>query len=201
MGPHRTFAIILLAAAAMVAGCGSSATGAGWTYQPVAPTSPAATGSPGAGSPGAGSPAATGPAVTGSPGAPASPTGSPGATGSPAATGTEGATGTGETIELEENASLQILQDGQQVTNLTVKQGQTYTFRVTNTAGFPHNFYIGAPADLQANQTANLQGIPDFASGTQEFQYTVDASTAQLEFACTVPGHYQPMHGTFTVQP
>jgi uncharacterized cupredoxin-like copper-binding protein len=102
---------------------------------------------------------------------------------------------------LTETANLQITQDGQPVPSLSVKNGQTYTFVITNEAGFVHNFYIGPPERLAANDVAGLPGVPDFTEGTQEFQYTVTDETASLQFACTVPGHYPPMHGTFTVEP
>jgi uncharacterized cupredoxin-like copper-binding protein len=103
-------------------------------------------------------------------------------------------------IELEETADLRIVQNGQSVTQLTVREGETITFRITNTAGYDHNFYIGPPEQLSTNNTAGLSGIPAFTSGTQEFQYTVTAETANLEFACTLPGHYPSMHGTFVVE-
>lgn len=93
-----------------------------------------------------------------------------------------------------------IKQAGQKLQELSVKKGQTYTFKVTNTAGYAHNFYIGPADKLAANDTAGLPGLPQFDSGTQEFQYTPDAD-GQLEFACTVPGHYPTMHGALTVQP
>ena len=95
---------------------------------------------------------------------------------------------------------MQIKQAGQRVTELQVRRGQTYTFRITNTSNFPHNFYIGTEQDLRANNRPNLMGIPDFSSGTQEFQYTFTESGA-LQFACIVPGHYTTMHGTFVIQP
>ena len=95
-------------------------------------------------------------------------------------------------------ADLQIKQGGQKVTALPVKKGQTYTFKVTNTANFAHNFFIGTAQDLQANNRANLKGIPEYNSGTQEFQYKFEQD-GQLQFACIVPGHYPSMHGDFTV--
>lgn len=64
-----------------------------------------------------------------------------------------------------------------------------------------HNFYIGPAAQLEDEQTTGLPGIPTFESGTQEFTYTVTADTANLEFACSLLGHYPVMHGTFNVQP
>jgi mono/diheme cytochrome c family protein/uncharacterized cupredoxin-like copper-binding protein len=89
--------------------------------------------------------------------------------------------------------------NGSPITSLPVQAGETVRFEVTNTAGFTHNFYIGAPADLEGNLTANLQGIPDFTEGTQTFDYTVPESDG-LQFACTVPGHYPPMHGDLAIQ-
>lgn len=94
-----------------------------------------------------------------------------------------------------------IKQGGQKLQTLSVKAGQTYTFRVTNSAGFPHNFYIGTAEQLQAADKSNTKGIADFSSGTQEFQYTFSDPAAKLQFACIVPGHYPTMHGDFTIQP
>jgi len=175
--------------------CGGEGGGASqWTFHPPEPApSGSAAASPGgspAASPG-GSPAA-------SPGgsAAASPGGSPGASpaGSPAA-------GDGETIALSETPSLQILRDGEQVTELALAEGQTYTFEVTNEGGLEHNFYIGPAEQLQSNDVAELPGIPNFLEGTQSFEYTATAETAGLEFACTVPGHYEPMHGSLVIEP
>jgi hypothetical protein len=171
----------LLTVAVLVAACASSA-GSGWTYAPVESTPPPSAGASGAASPG-GSPGAS---VSGSPsaGASQSPGGSP----------------SGNTIELEETGDLRILQDGEPVTELQVKTGETYTFKVTNSAGFTHDFYIGTAEALEANQTSDLEGIPEFASGTKEFEWTAPAAGTQLQFACTVPGHYQPMHGDLVIQ-
>lgn len=82
---------------------------------------------------------------------------------------------------------------------MAVQRGQVVTFRISNSAGFAHNFYIGPAGALAANQVSGLPGIPDFNEGTQEFQYTVTDETATLQFACTVPGHYPLMNGTFTI--
>ncbi|MBA3958990.1 MAG: hypothetical protein H0X60_01170 [Chloroflexi bacterium] len=167
--------------------CGGEGGGASqWTFHPpeLAPSGSAAA-SPG------GSPAAS---PGGSPAA--SPGGSPGASpaGSPAA-------GDGETIALSETPSLQILRDGEQVTELALAEGQSYTFEVTNEGGLEHNFYIGPAEQLQSNDVAELPGIPNFLEGTQSFEYTATAETAGLEFACTVPGHYEPMHGSLVIEP
>ncbi len=75
--------------------------------------------------------------------------------------------------------------------------GETVTFKVTNTAGFDHNFYLGPADALSANNPKpDLPGIPTFSSGTKEVTYTFE-STDPLQFACTLPGHYGSMHGDF----
>jgi plastocyanin len=103
-------------------------------------------------------------------------------------------------VELEMNAALQILQDGAPITEIPVTIGETITFRITNTAGYAHNFWIGTDQQLMSNQTEGLPGIPDYSEGTQEFTWTVPDNVAELMYGCTVPGHYQLMKGTFAVQ-
>jgi mono/diheme cytochrome c family protein/plastocyanin len=103
-------------------------------------------------------------------------------------------------IRLKETATLQITDEaGTKVGSIAVKPGETVTFEVENTAGFPHNFYIGTDADLAANATADLEGIPDFDSGTQSFTWTAPESDG-LRFGCTIPGHYQSMNGDIDIQ-
>jgi len=99
-------------------------------------------------------------------------------------------------IDVEETANLQILQAGAPVAMLQFTVGQTYTFHVTNTAGFDHDFYLGPPDRLQANDVAGLPGVPVNTQGMQEFTWTASADAQGWEFACTVPGHYPTMHGT-----
>jgi len=86
------------------------------------------------------------------------------------------------------------------VEQLAVMEGATITFRISNEAGLEHNFYIGPPDALAANQTSGLVGVPTNTEGVQEFQYTVTPETASLQFACTVPGHYPLMNGTFVLE-
>jgi len=138
------------------------------------------------------------PSVSGSavPAASATPTVTPAPSPTPSAP-----TGTSRVIELDETASLQIHQAGQQISELAVKAGETVHFKITNSAGFDHDFYIGTPDQLSQNQVSGLPGIPTFQSGTQEFDYTVTADTANLQWGCSLPGHYPLMHGTFTVEP
>jgi uncharacterized cupredoxin-like copper-binding protein len=173
-------AILLLLAA-----CGGTATTT-WTIAPALPTStagpsPVATAAPSL------APTATTPAGTSA------------IPGSPAATAATSPSA-GQVIKLELTGILSITQDGEQVTELTVKEGETVHFVIDNTAGFTHNFHIGT-ADQLSQNLPGLPGIPDWTDGVQEFDYPVTAETAGLQFACTVPGHYGPMHGTFKVVP
>jgi mono/diheme cytochrome c family protein/uncharacterized cupredoxin-like copper-binding protein len=104
-------------------------------------------------------------------------------------------------IPLVETASITITDDsGNAVTGLPVKAGEVVEFDVENKAGFAHNFYIGDPSDLQGNNVANLKGVPEFNSGVEKVTYTVPTS-GTIQFACTLPGHYQTMHGDLSIQP
>ncbi|MET1231266.1 MAG: c-type cytochrome [Candidatus Limnocylindrales bacterium] len=104
-------------------------------------------------------------------------------------------------IELDLTAQLSITDPaGTKASAIPVLAGETVTFRVTNTAGFDHNFYLGPEAVLSTTTTmtsADLPGIETFASGSQEVTYTFE-TTDPLQFACIIPGHYGPMHGDFT---
>jgi len=162
----------------LAAACKSAAGVAGWTYAP-----PIVTATPGA----SGSPAATA---------------SPGVTTNPSASVSAAPSGSGaaNVIQLDETADLRITDpSGNTVSSITVQKGQTYTFQITNTAGFAHDFYIGSPDDLKAADTANLKGLAQFVSGMQSFTYTFD-SDGPLGFGCTLPGHYQTMNGLFVIQ-
>lgn len=120
---------------------------------------------------------------------------------SPATISNPGTAASPRIIKLDETASLTITDDkGNVVSGIPVKAGEVVEFQITNTAGFSHDFYIGAAADLQAGNTAALKGIAEFASGTKSFTFTVPSS-GSLQFACTVPGHYQTMHGDLQIQP
>ena len=45
-------------------------------------------------------------------------------------------------------------------------------------------------------------GIKEFTEGTETLTWTVPADeTEDLQFACTLPGHYASMHGIFVIQP
>ena len=106
----------------------------------------------------------------------------------------------GEVIELELTGALKIEQAGQQVASITVKKGETYTFRIKNTAGYDHDFHVATDEELKGGGHEHMAGVLPFSSGTKEFTYTFDAD-GPLAFGCTLPGHYSVMKGTFTIVP
>jgi mono/diheme cytochrome c family protein/uncharacterized cupredoxin-like copper-binding protein len=103
-------------------------------------------------------------------------------------------------IQLLMTATLEITDtDGNRVTQIPVVAGESVTFEVENTAGFDHNFYIGTPEELQVPGAVTEVGIPTYTEGVQTVTWTVPDDALGLQFACTVPGHYEPMHGDFVV--
>jgi plastocyanin len=89
---------------------------------------------------------------------------------------------------------------GQQLTQVSVVEGETVRFEVT--AESQHNFHIGDAAELAAaNDQTDLPGLDSFTGGPQTFDYTVSNLPAQPEFACTIPGHYSTMNGDLVVVP
>lgn len=107
-------------------------------------------------------------------------------------------------IHLEATASIQFVdENGSQVTQLEVVEGETIQFEIDNTAGFDHNFYIGTSEELMVPSGTTDTGIPTWQSGVQTLTWTVPApgeAPPDLEFACTVPGHYSTMHGDIVIQ-
>lgn len=104
-------------------------------------------------------------------------------------------------VELEADAALRFLQDGQPVSEIAVTPGETVVFRIDNTAGFAHNFWIGTDEELMVVNGATSVGIPDWDSGVQELEWVVPDDLTGLRFACTVPGHYTLMQGDFAATP
>lgn len=135
--------------------------------------------------------------------APLHPTPSPGPSAVPTAgpTGPAGSPGasveTARVITLDLTSNLQFQQDGQRVTELEVREGETIRFELDNTSNFGHDFYIGPMDALAAGTIDGLPGVPQWESGVKELDYVVTADTASLMFGCTVPGHFQTMQGTF----
>ena len=104
-------------------------------------------------------------------------------------------------IELQANAALQFTDTaGAQVTAIELIPGETVEFVIDNTAGFDHNFYIGDAETLQGSFAETEVGISTWQSGVQTLTWTVPEEGVEgLEFACTVPGHYTPMHGDIVI--
>jgi uncharacterized cupredoxin-like copper-binding protein len=130
-------------------------------------------------------------------GAPAEASAAP--AGSAPAAGSEAPSAEGRVIDLVATAALQFTTpDGTQVTDIPVTPGETITFRVDNTAGFDHNFYIGTDAELNVPSATTETGIPTWQSGVQELTWVVPDDVSGLKFGCTIPGHYALMQGTFS---
>jgi len=104
-------------------------------------------------------------------------------------------------IKLTANAALQFLdENGVQLTSIDAVPGETIEFQIDNTAGFEHNFFIGPADALQVPYGETEVGIPTWTSGVESYIWTVPESGAEgLQFACTVPGHYTPMHGDIVI--
>jgi uncharacterized cupredoxin-like copper-binding protein len=112
------------------------------------------------------------------------------------------AEGTGEvrTIDIVADGSLRFLSpEGERIEDISVTPGETVSFRVANTANMAHNFYIGGQSELSVPAGMTDIGIPDWSKGDQELRWVVPDDVSELRFACTVPGHYATMNGTFSV--
>ncbi len=104
-------------------------------------------------------------------------------------------------IMIEATSSLTFVdENGDQLTQLDLKAGETVEFVVDNTAGFDHDFYIGSQDALTQGNAETEVGIPAWTSGTQTLTWTVAAGDQPLQFACTIPGHYTTMHGDIVIQ-
>jgi hypothetical protein len=103
-------------------------------------------------------------------------------------------------ISLKLTGSLEIVDaEGKKVEAIAVVAAETVRFQVDNTADFPHNLFIGPADDLAADRTSDLPGLPPWSTGVRSFDWVVPMD-GRLQFACTIPGHYGPMHGAVVVQ-
>jgi uncharacterized cupredoxin-like copper-binding protein len=180
-----------LVALFIVAACAGN-TGAQWTFAPVAVAETAAseTVTEPVAEPAAEAPAASAAAMDHG-----------AATADPAAESAAPVAPAGEArvIELVATGALQFTDPaGTQVKDIPVTPGETITFRIDNTAGFDHNFYIGTDEQLIAPSATTEVGIPTWQTGVQELTWVVPADISGLKFGCTVPGHYTIMQGTFS---
>lgn len=116
-----------------------------------------------------------------------------------AGTATGGVPGSARVIEIEATASLQFTDgSGDSLETIAVTPGETILFRVYNSAGFDHNFYIGTESQLDEPQATTDVGIPSWYSGVRELEWAVPDDISGLMYGCTVPGHFPVSHGTFT---
>ena len=110
--------------------------------------------------------------------------------------------GEARVIDMQADGALRFTDaSGEQIQDIPVTPGETVVFRIDNTAGFDHNFYIGLDAELITPSGSTDTGIPTWATGVQELEWTVPDDLTDLKFGCTVPGHYTLMQGTFSVSP
>ena len=110
----------------------------------------------------------------------------------------EAAAGEVRVIELEADAALRFLQDGEQVQDIPVVPGETVLFRIVNTAGFDLSFWIGSDGELSAPWAQTEVGIPAWRDGVRELEWVVPDGLDELRFGDTVPGHYVSMYGCFS---
>jgi uncharacterized cupredoxin-like copper-binding protein len=111
-------------------------------------------------------------------------------------------TGSSRMIEIEATAALQFTDStGNRLREIAVTPGETVMFRVHNTAGFDHSFYIGSEQELERPMGSTDTGIPTWTQGVRELAWTVPDDVTGLLFGCTVPGHFVLMHGVFVVTP
>ena len=128
------------------------------------------------------------PAGTAAPGTPA-PIASPGTVESP------------RIIEVHAQGVSWVDASGAPVSQIPVVDGETVEFHIVNDAGFTHNFHIASGPELSAAPPENdFLGVPTFTEGTETFTWTVADVPDQPQFACTITGHYQSMHGDIVVQ-
>jgi len=107
------------------------------------------------------------------------------------------------TVEIQGTDQVQWVDpaSGQQLTSLSVVEGETVEFQITAGA-LQHNFHIGSQAELStAPEQNDLPGLDTFTNGTQTFTHTFDTLPEQPQFACTVLGHYGSMNGNIVVTP
>ncbi|HSM33747.1 MAG TPA: hypothetical protein VK987_06625, partial [Anaerolineae bacterium] len=134
--------------------------------------------------------------------APAEPPAEPAAPAEPAESGQPAEpSAEARVIDLEADAAIRFLQNGEQIRDIPVTPGETVIFRIDNTAGFAHNFWIGPDGELQVPGGSTDVGLPDWNSGIQQLEWVVPDDIGDLRFACTVPGHYYTMQGDFSVTP
>ena len=136
------------------------------------------------------------PAARSAPGTPAP--------GTPAPVTSPGTVEAPRVIEIQASDNLQWVDPatGTPMSSISVVAGETVEFHVINQTAMGHNLHIGSAAELStAAEHTDLPGVDTFVGSTATFTYTFDNVPDQPQFACTVFGHYQTMHGDFVVAP
>jgi hypothetical protein len=111
-------------------------------------------------------------------------------------------TGSSRVIDIHATAALQFVDErGNVLDEIGVTPGATVLFRVDNTAGFEHSFYIGSESELHVPGGTTDTGIEAWPTGVHELEWRVPDDVSDLMFGCTVPGHSGLMHGPFVVTP
>lgn len=202
----RLLSLLAVALAVVLAACGSASAAPGWTFGPASSESSAAA-SPATPSTSP-APASAAPSATPSPAPETSASAAPGAsdaagpTPSPAPPdpGEPGfVAGTKLKPRVIDIAMTDLLLYNP--TAVSVAQGETITFRVTNTGKAEHEFKVG-PMDDVFNDLPSAPEISAIAAGeTRELTYTF-SGTGPYAYACHEPGHYENgMYGFVSVVP
>jgi len=103
-------------------------------------------------------------------------------------------------IDIEATAFLAFLDGrGDPLRTIGLWAGQRVQFRVNNTAGYAHSFYLGPAERLRAGDTEGLPGIPAWTSGIQTLSWVVPEDGTEWAFGCTVTGHHILMNGQLMI--
>lgn len=206
---HRLAGVAL---AVTLAAC-TSATGPGWTFVPAPSQGPAvsvaASSSP-APSQGAAPSlfASPSPAVSPAPSPSATPAASQAAAPSPGVTAPPGPPDPGEPgFVAGTKATPRVIKIGVSdlllfsPTVVSVRQGETITFRITNTGQAEHEFKVGPMKDVfdDVPSTPEVAGITPGSTKSLTYTFT---GTGPYAFACHAPGHFENgMFGFVNVVP
>jgi mono/diheme cytochrome c family protein len=122
--------------------------------------------------------------------------------GAPAAVENPGTPDNPRVIAIEATQQVQWVdpETEQRLTSIPIVEGETVEFEIINETPVEHNFHLGTAEELEAaSGDVDLPGVPTFTNGTETYTHTFDTIPENFQFACTVLGHYQTMHGDFVV--
>jgi uncharacterized cupredoxin-like copper-binding protein len=195
--PRLWVTLLAIASVVALAGCSNATAAPAWTFGPAA--SESTTGSSSA------APASSGPSPSPSsvPSASAEPSASPATSPSPSEGASERPTPTPRPPDPGEPGFVAGTKANPRVidiattdlllfdpTAVSVAQGETITFRVTNVGKAEHEFKVG-PMDAVFNDDESAPEISGIAAGeTKELTYTF-TETGPYAYACHEPGHFE----------